>query len=86
MYDPASGTWSATAGMLAKGGHTATPLPDGKVLVEVGTDGSAELYDPGSGIEITRPICGTISGSQGRFGRERPVASILDGHGPAMNS
>ena len=49
LYDPASGTWSGTASMLAKGGHTATLLPDGKVLVEGGTDGSAELYDPGSG-------------------------------------
>jgi N-acetylneuraminic acid mutarotase len=48
LYDPASGTWSATASMLAKGGHTATLLPDGKVLVEGGTDGDAELYDPGS--------------------------------------
>ena len=47
LYDPASGTWSATASRLAKGGHTATLLPDGKVLVEGGTD--AELYDPGSG-------------------------------------
>jgi hypothetical protein len=49
LYDPASGTWSATASMLAIGGNTATLLPDGKVLVTVGTDGSAELYDPGSG-------------------------------------
>jgi N-acetylneuraminic acid mutarotase len=49
LYDPASGTWSATASMLAAGGHTATLLPDGKVLVTGGTDGSAELYDPGSG-------------------------------------
>jgi N-acetylneuraminic acid mutarotase len=49
LYDPASGTWRATASMLAAGGHTATLLPDGKVLVTGGTDGSAELYDPGSG-------------------------------------
>jgi N-acetylneuraminic acid mutarotase len=49
LYDPASGTWSATARMLAKGGHTATLLPDGKVLVEAGADGAAELYDPGTG-------------------------------------
>jgi N-acetylneuraminic acid mutarotase len=49
LYDPASGTWSATASMVAIGGHTATLLPDGKVLVEGGTDGNAEVYDPGSG-------------------------------------
>jgi hypothetical protein len=49
LYDPTSGTWSATARMLANGGHTATLLPDGKVLVPGGTNGFAELYDPGIG-------------------------------------
>ena len=48
LYDPASGTWSATASMLATDGHTATLLPDGKVLVTGFADGTAELYDPGS--------------------------------------
>ena len=60
LYDPASGTWSTTASMLeVRSGHTATLLPDGRVLVasgngmEIGIGGvmlaSAELYDPGSG-------------------------------------
>jgi WD40 repeat protein len=49
LYDPASGTWSATASRLGTGGLTATLLLDGKVLVTGGTDGTAELYDPGSG-------------------------------------
>jgi hypothetical protein len=59
LYDPASGTWSATASMAAaRREHTATLLPDDRVLVASGTgdgiDGSvlapsAELYDPGSG-------------------------------------
>ena len=52
LYDPISGTWTATGDMLAPGmGHTATLLPDGKVLV-VGGQGNprlAELYDPASG-------------------------------------
>ena len=54
LYDPATNTWTA-AGALATGrsGHTATLLPNGKVLVAGGFGGltrsylaSAELYDP----------------------------------------
>ena len=58
LYDPASGTWTATASMLTPlDHHTATLLPDGTVLVAGGVTGggdqrivlaSAELYDPGS--------------------------------------
>ena len=55
LYDPASGTWAAT-GNLADGRyfHTATLLPNGKVLVAGGlnngiTLASAELYDVGLG-------------------------------------
>jgi hypothetical protein len=55
LYDPASGTWTAT-GRLVNGRvhHTANLLPDGKVLVAGGLGGagarnSAELYDPVSG-------------------------------------
>jgi uncharacterized protein (DUF2141 family) len=55
VYDPASGTWSATASLAsARWGHTATLLPNGKVLVSGGYTGSsrlasAEVYDPASG-------------------------------------
>jgi hypothetical protein len=61
LFDPASGTWTST-GSLATGrsSHTATLLPNGKVLVAGGTNSiygfpslgilaSAELYDPASG-------------------------------------
>ena len=48
VYDPASGTWTATGKMITPTkGATATLLRDGTVLV-IGTDG-AELYDPDSG-------------------------------------
>jgi hypothetical protein len=54
LYDPATGTWSTTASLnTARGAHTATLLPNGKVLVAGGSDdccspmNSAELYDPG---------------------------------------
>jgi hypothetical protein len=51
LYDPATGAWSQTADMgVARYGHTATLLSNGKVLV-VGGGGRvryhrAELYDP----------------------------------------
>ena len=60
LYDPASGTWTATGNLNnARVYHTATLLPNGMVLVAGGHDGpsftpsdilsSAELYDPASG-------------------------------------
>ncbi len=56
LYDPVSGTWTATDRMnKARWGHVATLLPDGRVLVAGGYRkgghalASAELYDPVSG-------------------------------------
>jgi N-acetylneuraminic acid mutarotase len=56
LYDPGTGSWTATGKMATvREGHTATLLPDGKVLVAGGAQSdderlsSAELYDPGSG-------------------------------------
>ena len=56
LYDPASGTWTDTGSLnTARFIHTATLLPNGKVLVAggFGSNGfalaSAELYDVGLG-------------------------------------
>lgn len=50
LYDPAAGTWTLTGDMnQARAGHTATPLPDGRVLVAGGPGNTAELFDPVTG-------------------------------------
>jgi large repetitive protein len=57
LYDPANGKWTATAPMRwPRALHTATLLPNGKVLVAGGYDfaadtslATAELYDPATG-------------------------------------
>ena len=47
LYDPATGTWSMTASLnIGRYAHTATLLPNGKVLVAGGN--TSELYNPGA--------------------------------------
>ena len=72
LYDPASGSWSAV-GTLSRprGDHSATLLPNGKVLIAGGLDNSrnvlasAELYNPTTG--VTAPFL-TITPSGGSVG------------------
>jgi uncharacterized delta-60 repeat protein len=54
LYDPVTGTWTGTGGLSTnRFGHTATLLPNGKVLAIGGYNGgalsSAELFDPATG-------------------------------------
>ena len=72
LYDPDTGSWTATANMHARRAFiTATLLRDGKVLVCGRGRGrtSAELYDPATGP-------GRLPGS-GQAGREIPPATLL---------
>jgi hypothetical protein len=85
VYDPSTGTWSAT-GAMAQGRfvHTASSLPDGKVLVtggayyEVGTmsnlaiAGSAEVYDPSTGTW-------TVTGAMTQDRASHTATSLPDG-------
>jgi hypothetical protein len=54
LYDPSTGTFTPTGAMLnLRGGHSATLLPDGRVLMEgcaiPCNSAIAELYDPATG-------------------------------------
>ena len=60
LYDPATGTWSATGSLLtARASHQAVPLTDGTVLVLGGNGGttltSVERYNPATGTWSAMP-------------------------------
>jgi hypothetical protein len=76
IYDPATNLWSYTGALTqARGHHTATTLPNGKVLIAGGFNAqgqalaTAELYDPATGRF-------TAVGSMG-LGRGYHTASLL---------
>lgn len=82
MFDPATATWTAAGRMSsARFEHTATPLPDGRVLIVGGlgpVDGgpdlgplrSSEIYDPAADAFVT--------GAELAEGRTNHTATLLD--------
>ena len=84
VYNPANGTWANTGSMArARLNHTATLLPNGKVLVVGGFNGSdnqltaAEVYNPDTGT--------WSSAGNTRLSRERHTATLLQQNGGGVS-
>lgn len=91
LYDPSTGTFAATGNMtMPRSDHTATLLPDGRVLIIGGVHAGighiadyceAELYDPGlNTFSVTSNMCGapvTLLSDGRVLLAGSPTASIL---------
>jgi hypothetical protein len=75
LCDPSTRTFIATGSMTTpRWGHTATLLPNGKVLIVGGTDSrDAELYGPSTGIFTV----GSMNGLSARTATLLPNGNVL---------
>jgi hypothetical protein len=72
IYDPVAGTWAVTGNLtMGRYAHSATLLPNGKVLVAGGKAelASAEIYDP---VASTWAVTGSLT-----WGRDSHTATLL---------
>jgi hypothetical protein len=83
LFDPTTGTFHSTGSMtVARGGHTATLLPDGRVLIAGGSVASAALGDNTyASAELYNPVTGRFSptGSMAQHRSGQTATLLSDG-------
>jgi hypothetical protein len=85
IFDPATGTFTATSGSMtaARENHTATLLSDGKVLITGGSDGAVGNDSPSASVYASAEV---FDPSTGRFTAAGMMTSARDFHTASLLS